>query len=62
MNKKQKYIFQVIMSVILMSFVLLLTIRYAIKSPPIIKLLALSLNALTAFYVYKTINNKNNKQ
>ena len=59
MNKKQKYIFEVIVSIILMAFVLLLTLKYAIKSPPIIKLLALSINALTAFYVYKTINNKN---
>jgi len=60
MNDKSKYYFQVIMSIILVSFVVLLTLKFAIKTSPIIKLLALTINILTLFYAYKTIKNKPN--
>jgi len=62
MNENYKYYFKVTMNIILVALVLLLTLKFAIKTSPIIKLLALTINILTIFYAYKTIkNNTNNK-
>ena len=60
MNDNNKYIFRVTMSIILVAFVVLLTLKFAIKTGPIIKLLALLVNILSMYYAYKTIKNKNN--
>ncbi len=59
-NDNYKYYLNIIMSVALVCFVLLITIIYGLKSPLIIKLLALTINILTLFYAYKTIKNKPN--
>lgn len=60
MNDNNKYIFQVIISIALAAFILLLTIMYGIKTSPIIKLIAITINVLVIFNAYKTIKNKPN--
>ena len=53
-----KYIISVILNVTLTSLLFVLTLMYAIKTNPIIKILALFLNVLAIYNTYKTIKNK----
>ena len=53
-----KYILSVILNVTLTSLLFVLTLMYAIKTNPIIKILALFLNVLAIYNTYKTIKNK----
>ncbi len=53
-----KYILSIILNVTLTSLLFVLTLMYAIKTNPIIKILALFLNALAIYNTYKTIKNK----
>ena len=53
-----KYILSIILNVTLTSLLLVLTLMYAIKTNPIIKILALFLNVLAIYNTYKTIKNK----
>ena len=53
-----KYYLNVIFSVALVALLLILTFKFVIKTGPIIKLLALLIDALSVFYAYKTIKNK----
>ena len=53
-----KYILSIILNVTLTSLLFVLTLMYAIKTNPIIKILALFLNVLAIYNTYKTIKNK----
>lgn len=53
-----KYIISIILNVTLTSLLFVLTLMYAIKTNPIIKILALFLNVLAIYNTYKTIKNK----
>ena len=53
-----QYILSIILNVTLTSLLFVLTLMYAIKTNPIIKILALFLNALAIYNTYKTIKNK----
>ena len=53
-----KYILNIILNVTLTSLLFVLTLMYAIKTNPIIKILALFLNVLAIHNTYKTIKNK----
>jgi hypothetical protein len=53
-----KYIFKLIINVAVAAFLLIITMMYIIKTHPILKLLALLLNVLAIFNIYKTIKNK----
>ena len=55
---KNKYYLNVILSVALVALLLILTFKFVIKTGPIIKLLALLIDALSVLYAYKTIKNK----
>ena len=53
-----KYILSIILNVTLAALLLVVTIMYVIKTHPIIKILALFLNILSIYKLYKTIINK----
>ena len=53
-----KYILKIILNVALAALLLILTLMYAIKANPILKLLALLIDALAIFNIYKIIKNK----
>ena len=53
-----KYILSIILNVTLAALLLVVTIMYVIKTHPIIKILALFLNIMTIYNVYKIITNK----
>jgi hypothetical protein len=53
-----KYILSIILNVTLAALLLVVTIMYVIKTHPIIKILALFLNMITIYNVYKIITNK----
>ena len=53
-----KYILSIILNVTLAALLFVVTIMYIIKTHPIIKILALFLNIMTIYNVYKTIINK----
>ena len=53
-----KYILSIIINVTLAALLLVVTIMYVIKTHPIIKILALFLNIITIYKLYKTIINK----
>lgn len=53
-----KYIISIILNVTLTSLLFVLTLMYAIKTNPIVKILALFLNVLAIYNTYKTIKNK----
>ena len=53
-----KYILSIILNVTLTSLLFVLTLMYAIKTNPVIKILALFLNVLAIYNTYKTIKNK----
>ena len=53
-----KYILSIILNVTLAALLLVVTIMYIIKTHPIIKILALFLNIMTIYNVYKIIINK----
>ena len=53
-----KYILSIILNVTLAALLFVVTIMYVIKTHPIIKILALFLNMMTIYNVYKTIINK----
>ena len=53
-----KYILSIILNVTLATLLFVVTIMYVIKTHPIIKILALFLNIMTIYNVYKTIINK----
>ena len=53
-----KYILSIILNVTLAALLLVVTIMYVIKTHPIIKILALFLNIMTIYNVYKIIINK----
>tara|TARA_B100000768_G_scaffold136135_1_gene127061 strand:+ start:1460 stop:1642 length:183 start_codon:yes stop_codon:yes gene_type:complete len=53
-----KYILSIILNVTLAALLLVVTIMYVIKTHPIIKILALFLNIVTIYNLYKTIINK----
>ena len=53
-----KYILSIILNVTLAALLLVVTIMYVIKTHPIIKILALFLNMMTIYNVYKIITNK----
>ena len=53
-----KYILSIILNVTLAALLLVVTIMYVIKTHPIIKILALFLNIITIYNVYKIIINK----
>ncbi|MFT7156402.1 MAG: hypothetical protein ACI8Q1_001412 [Parvicella sp.] len=59
MNSKQsKYIFNSIIAVAVSAVLIILTLKYGLKSSPIMKVLALLLLSLSIFYTYLTITNK----
>ena len=58
MMNNNKYIISIILSVTLAALLFVVTIMYAIRTHPIIKILALLLNALAIYNTYKTIINK----
>jgi hypothetical protein len=53
-----KYILKIILNVALAALLLIVTIMYVVKTHPILKLLALVLDALAIFNIYKIIKNK----
>jgi hypothetical protein len=53
-----KYILSIILNVTLAALLFVVTIMYAIRTHPIIKILALFLNMVAAYNIYKTIINK----
>ena len=53
-----KYILSIILNVTLAALLFVVTIMYIIKTHPIIKILALFLNIVTIYKLYKTIINK----
>ena len=53
-----KYILSIILNVTLAALLFVVTIMYVIKTHPIIKILALFLNIVTIYKLYKTIINK----
>ena len=53
-----KYILSIILNVTLAALLFVLTIMYAIRTHPILKILALFLNTLSIYNTYKTIINK----
>ena len=53
-----KYILSIILNVTLAALLFVLTIMYAIRTHPILKILALFLNTLVIYNTYKTIINK----
>tara|TARA_B110000285_G_scaffold31227_1_gene32233 strand:+ start:1014 stop:1199 length:186 start_codon:yes stop_codon:yes gene_type:complete len=58
MMNNNKYILSIILNVTLAALLFVVTIMYVIKTHPIIKILALFLNMMTIYNVYKTIINK----
>ena len=58
MMNNNKYILSIILNVTLAALLLVVTIMYVIKTHPIIKILALFLNMMTIYNVYKIITNK----
>ena len=58
MMNNNKYILSIILNVTLAALLLVVTIMYVIKTHPIIKILALFLNIVTIYNVYKIIINK----
>jgi|TARA_B100000497_G_C7548393_1_gene331546 hypothetical protein len=56
--KNNRYILKIILNVTLTSLLFVLTLMYAIKTNPIIKILALFLNVLSFYNTYKIIKNK----
>ena len=58
MMNNNKYILSIILNVTLAALLLVVTIMYIIKTHPIIKILALFLNIMTIYNVYKIIINK----
>ena len=58
MMNNNKYILSIILNVTLAALLFVVTIMYIIKTHPIIKILALFLNIMTIYNVYKTIINK----
>ena len=58
MMNNNKYILSIILNVTLAALLLVVTIMYVIKTHPIIKILALFLNIMTIYNVYKIITNK----
>ncbi len=58
MMNNNKYILSIILNVTLAALLLVVTIMYVIKTHPIIKILALFLNIVTIYNLYKTIINK----
>ena len=55
---KNKYYLNVILSIALVALLLILTFKFVVKTGPIIKLLALLIDAISIFYAYQTIKNK----
>ena len=53
-----KYILSIILNVTLAALLFVLTIMYAIRTHPILKILALFLNTMAIYNTYKTIINK----
>ena len=53
-----RYILSIILNVTLAALLFVVTIMYAIRTHPIIKILALFLNILAIYNTYKTIINK----
>jgi hypothetical protein len=53
-----KYYLNVILSIGLVALLLILTFKFVVKTGPIIKLLALLIDAISIFYAYQTIKNK----
>ena len=53
-----KYILKIILNVALAALLLILTLMYAIKTNPILKLLALLIDTLAILNIYKIIKNK----
>ncbi len=53
-----KYILKLILNVALAALLLIITMMYIVKTHPILKLLALVIDALAIFNVYKLIKNK----
>ena len=53
-----KYILSIILNVTLAALLFVLTIMYAIRTHPILKILALFLNTMSIYNTYKTIINK----
>jgi hypothetical protein len=53
-----KYILKLILNVALAALLIIITLMYVVKTHPILKLLALLLDALAIFNIYKIIKNK----
>ena len=53
-----KYVLKLILNVALAALLLIITMMYIVKTHPILKLLALVIDALAIFNVYKLIKNK----
>ncbi len=53
-----RYILSIILNVTLAALLFVVTIMYAIRTHPIVKILALFLNILAIYNTYKTIINK----
>ena len=56
--KNNRYILKIILNVTFTSLLFVLTLMYAIKTNPIIKILALFLIILSFYNTYKIIKNK----
>ena len=53
-----KYVLKLILNVALAALLLIITMMYIVKTHPILKLLALVIDALAIFNVYQLIKNK----
>tara|TARA_B100000925_G_C21915315_1_gene433408 strand:- start:103 stop:288 length:186 start_codon:yes stop_codon:yes gene_type:complete len=53
-----KYVLKLILNVALAALLIIITMMYIVKTHPILKLLALVIDALAIFNVYKLIKNK----
>ena len=56
-----KYLLKLILNVALAALLLIITMMYVVKTHPILKLLALLIDALAIFNIYKIIKNKPKK-
>lgn len=59
-NKKTFYVIKSILAIGISALLIALTFRYAFKASPVIKILALTINALVIYISYLTIKNKPN--
>jgi len=58
MNYESKRIFKIIMGILVITFVILLTLRYIKKIPPVVKVAALAFDIIVVYYIVKYVITK----